>query len=120
MKRFILGTAIALGISSAASAQSLSSGYFVVVGSYKSEHKNESAANTSRVIAAANRCGFRPTLGWSNSFVGMIPEHDVQVIGGYRRERDAIATLQVVRRCVPDAYIKHTTNTKEGDNDVND
>jgi hypothetical protein len=120
MKRFILGTAFALGISSAASAQSLDSGYFVVVGSYKSEHQKEATANTVRVVSAANRCGFRPTLGWSNSFAGMIPERDVQVIGGYRRKSDAIATLQVVRRCVPDAYIKHTTNTKEGDNDIND
>ncbi len=113
MKAAAAGAAAAIltfTLQTSAKAQSADDGWFVVVGSYSASRKleDEATANTVRVVKAANRCGFRPTIARSNSYLGMRPGLTVQVIGGYRREVDARRVLAVVQRCVPDAFVKRT------------
>jgi hypothetical protein len=105
----------ALAPSSPTGAQSLSAGYFVVVGSYKVSNSEEAALNTIRVIKAAARCGFRVTVADSSNFLGMLPGRTVQVIGAYRTESQARAVQSVVKACVPDAFVKAAIATSDED-----
>jgi hypothetical protein len=92
--------------STPAFAQSLTSGWFVILGSYPAARGRAEALNTERVMMEARRCGLSPVEGGSNTFVGMRPGLVMQFVGGYRSRVQAEAARTVVRRCLPDAVVR--------------
>lgn len=108
MKKLFITAAAALALSGPAAAQSLQHGWFVIVGSYLLRHNLEATDNASRVMRAAERCGFKPAMGSSGQFPGMRGGRDVQFLGGYATKERARAVLFAVRPCVADAFIKRS------------
>ena len=63
------------------------------------------AGDRARVEAAAARCGFRTFNDFSEKF-GFAPGYNAFVIGAYPARGDADGIAAVVRKCIPDAYVK--------------
>lgn len=112
MKRLALVMCL---VSSTALAQSLPGGWFVVAGSYPYRAPEGAALNAARVRMEAARCGFTVRTANSDQLLDARPGLVVQVIGGYARRADAERAVAVLRRCIPDAYVKNTVNYDEVD-----
>jgi len=102
-------------LSTPALAQSHPGGWFVIAGSYPYRAPEGAALNTARVRAEAARCGFAVRNMNSDVLLDTRPGFIVQAIGGYIHRADAERALRVMRRCLPDAYIKRTVNYDEVD-----
>jgi hypothetical protein len=102
-------------LSTPAMAQSLPGGWFVIAGSYPYRAPEGAALNSARVRSEAARCGFAVRNMNSDVLLGTRPGMIVQAIGGYAHRADAERALIVMRKCVPDAYVKRTVNYDEVD-----
>lgn len=102
-------------LSTPVTAQSLPGGWFVIAGSYPYRAPEGAALNTSRVRSEAARCGFAVRNMNSDVLLGARPGMVVQAIGGYAHQADAERAVRVMRKCLPDAYIKRTVNYDDVD-----
>lgn len=83
----------------------LDSGWWVVVGTGPESGSPQSSIAGS-VNAAAARCGLSTFNDLSVKFSGFTPGYEVFVIGAFRSKQEATRRLEMVRPCVPSAYLK--------------
>jgi hypothetical protein len=107
MKKTLLA---ALGLlAMTATADAAMSGFWVIVGSYPQNLEQEAMDNSVRVIRAANRCGYKPSVGSSDRMIGLKDGLIIQVIGPFGSRGEAEMIRDDVRRCVRDAFVKQGT-----------
>jgi SPOR domain len=83
-----------------------SDGWWVVLASFKENASGRDAAE-ARVRNAAARCGVEAFNDFSAKFDGFAPGLTVVVAwGAFDSKAEAGATLQMVKPCIGDAYIK--------------
>jgi hypothetical protein len=88
--------------------QSLEGRWWIVLGSSAApESLPRDFPEANRAVAAARRCGVEAMGDYSAKFEGFAPELYVAVVGGFSTRREAEAMLARLRRCVPDAYLRH-------------
>lgn len=67
---------------------------------------------TMNAFRAVRRCGLDASIGSSSDFLGLTKGLTVVFLGPFVARNGMENTLEVVQRCVPDAYPKWTTNWK--------
>lgn len=85
-------------------------GWWVIVGAY-SRDGDKQTIGVRHVERLARPCGLQVFNDFSGKFVGFQGDHMAFVSRGrpFQTRQDALAEQKRIKRCFPDAYVKHAT-----------
>lgn len=82
-------------------------GWWIIVGTFPTEPWQRQKTDLERMQSMAASCNLQLFNDFSGKFRGFRSGYNVFVVGAFESESIAIARLQEVRVCFPDAYVKY-------------